>query len=513
MSRPTMLALPDAAQRARIARRRRRLGRDREHAVVLDELQHAVNTQMNGIVGTLDVMQQADLAPEQRTLLAQLQGAADRLLERSAQLLCRNVKGRRTDGFTSVRAAAVRTLLVGAGPDRPSPVWRILQRRRVTVDACATPQAALKALEQATAAGNPYHVALLEQALPGLDGETLGAALGGDARHRDTLLALISDRHGPADAGRLAQAGFSAWLPHAPSPAALAATLDTMAGWAAGAAAPGFLNDGMPAPQARPGANRPPSCVGRRVLAVDDNRVNLQVAERLLAHFGCRVDTAESGEQALALAAAHAYDLILMDCQMPGLDGYQTTARLRAAGGENAHVPIVGWSARTRRGERDTCLAIGMDDFMPKPVRLQALGALLARWLPAPDAAEAQPVQAGPDDELLATQQMFGDDFAELANLYRADTPQRIAALRQATAENDLVAFIRMAHAICGSSASIGATALSSLCRELEIRARNGIMGDAQRIDAVADEYARVERRLRGMLPAGTSEPAPGVGQ
>jgi CheY-like chemotaxis protein/HPt (histidine-containing phosphotransfer) domain-containing protein len=324
--------------------------------------------------------------------------------------------------------------------------------------------------------------------------------------HRDTLLVLLSDVHGAQDADRLAVAGFSAWLPHRPPAMMLRDTLKILYRWIAARTAPGFIAAGNVVEDDAGGlsANALPFD-GSRILAVDDNPVNLHVIERMLARLGCQVDTAAGGELALTRAADHAYDLILMDCHMPGLDGHQTTALLRAAESGSRHTPVIGWSARTRHNERDTCLATGMDDFLPKPTQLQALRRMLARWLPAP---AATPDATGAEDELEATQQIFGADFPELAQLFLADTPQRIAALHAATATRDTLSFAKVAHALCGSSASIGATSLAAVCRELEIRARNGIAADEARMQAIDQEYARIEDKLHALMRSGIAEHA-----
>ncbi len=238
-----------------------------------------------------------------------------------------------------------------------------------------------------------------------------------------------------------------------------------------------------------------------RILAVDDNAVNLQVAQQMLARFACQVETASSGQQALQLVKEQHYDLILMDCQMPEMDGYQTTALLRAMESGDSHTIIIGWSAASNRNERDTCLAIGMDDFIAKPIRLRSLNDMLTRWLQAamPDAA----AHLQQDDELAATQKMFGDDFPELAHLFLEDSPKRLTLLSTAIAEQDALATGRLAHVLCGSTASIGATALAALCRELEIRAKNNELDEAlSRLSAIELEYTRIDAKLHGMLHA-----------
>lgn len=499
------LARPSKKQGARIARRRRHRFVSMQHTAddTLDELQHIINTNLNGVIGMLEMMLHSDLHGEQRAMLALAQDTAENLLLQSGRLLQRENPHQPAAQSATPQPnfASVRMLLIGASVDRPSPALQELRRLGIAVDSFATAKAALAALSDAAGSTQPYGIVLLEQQLEGLDGETLGTTIGSDVTHRDTLLVLMSDSHSADDAERLAQAGFSAWLPHRPAPAMLRDTLNVLNRWIAGKCAPGFIAAGHIAEDdaGSLSANALPFD-GSRVLAVDDNPVNLHVIERMLARLGCQVDTASGGEQALGLAADHAYDLILMDCQMPGLDGYQTTALLRAAEAGTRHTPIIGWSARTRRKERDTCLAIGMDDFLGKPAHLQSLRQLLTRWLPGPPPDDGA---AESGDELEVTQQMFGHDFAELAQLFLADTPQRVAALQAALAAGDTAAFAKVAHALCGSSASIGATALAAISRELEIRARNGIPAEAPRMQSIEREYARIAAKLHAMMQAG----------
>jgi CheY-like chemotaxis protein len=513
-STPLPLATPTAPQRARIARRRKRMiaavGRQLD-AGIADRLQHAINTQMNGIVGMLEMMQQTELTDDQRAMLDVAQGTAENLFSESGRLLRWNVKDHAESNatFPSDALTALRILLVDADIDSQSTIRQALDSHGAAIDCFTTPAAALNALTKAATAGDPYQIVILDQQLQGVDGETFGHAISNDPAHRDTLLVLISNDHGTQDADRLAQSGFSAWLPKPPRLSMLVDTLSMLSGWIADKEAPRFISAGILVDDHAASASFLPFD-GRRILAVDDNRVNLQVVERMLARMGCHVDTVSGGEQALAMAAQQDYDLILMDCQMPKLDGYQTTALLRAAENGTRHTPIIGWSARAGRKERDTCLAIGMDDFIAKPVRLQALNTLLAKWLPPSNNDKAAMASVEPDDELAVTQQMFGDDFAELAQLFLADTPPRIAALQKAAIESDAATFAKVAHALCGSSASIGAGALAAICRDLEIRARGGSIGNALRMQSVEKEYARIDARLHAMLQAaGTGQTHP----
>jgi CheY-like chemotaxis protein len=493
---------PAFLQRARIARRRaRRIGAsdDAEWKQRFSgDLQHIVNTRMNGIVGALEIMQSTSLTADQRTILRLAQDSAESLLSEIDQLLTANTDSGMIDASrTQNSLAGIRMLLLDPDTESNVRIANAMLQRGARADCFSTPDDALAALSDAAVAGDPYRIALLEQRLQGMAGETLGMAIGNDPMYRDTLLVLMSATHGGHDAGRLAQAGFSAWLPQPLSQPMLFDTLTLLCNCLAKKDAPHFVNAGVRL--ARDHAPGMLPFAGYRVLVVDDNPLNLQVAERMLARLGCHVDTANGGEQALALSDERRYDLILMDCRMPKLDGYQTTALLRAAENGKTHTPIVGWSACVSRNERDTCLAIGMDDFLGKPMRTQQANEILARWLPVSVAVGGVSMQ--PDDELNATQQMFGDDFAELAQLFLEDSPKRIASLRDAAADNDAVNVAKLAHTLCGSTASIGASALAAMCRELEIRANNDVLDEAAlRIAAIASEYARIENRLHDML-------------
>lgn len=493
-----------AAQRARIVRRREHqsstLSNTQLDERLLGDLQRAVNTQMNGIVGALEMIRQNDLAPDQREMIHLAQSSADSLLMNIEQLLESNSDLGIGEGANNTHHALAdtRMLFINTNPDTRAHIERELKQRGARIDCFDIPKTALAALENAAIAGDPYRIALLDQKIPGMDGETLGTAIGNSPLYRDTLVVLISSEHSRHDADRLAQAGFSAWLPKPLQQTMLLNTLSMLCSCLAKKDAPRFVCAGVRVNAEHLISDHAPAFAHCRVLAVDDNPVNLQIAERMLARFGCQVDTASDGQQALRLVNEQHYDLILMDCQMPQMDGYHTTALLRAAETDGSHMPIIGWSSGINRSERDTCLAIGMDDFIFKPIRMRPLNDMLTRWLKPVTNDKALMPQ---DDELDATQEMFGDDFAELVDLFLTDSPKRFVLLHEAILAKDTLTVAKFAHVLCGSTASIGATALASLCRELEIRAKNNMLDDApSRLTAIELEYVRIDKKLRSML-------------
>ncbi len=495
------------AQDARMMRRRelqqfphRALHDTEINAQLRDDLQRTINTQMNNIIGALELIRPGDLPADQAEMIQLAQNSADNLLLDLDQLLTPDgdVSSASALEITGNPLANIRMMVVNTDQAERSRLEMKLLQRSARVDGFELPKDVFAALDDAAYHGDPYRIVLLHQDVSRSVGEELGCAISNSPLYRDTLIVLMSAEHTRSDANRLANAGFSAWLPKPTPNAMLLNTLGMLCTCIAKKDAPRFVCAGVRQNASSSNAESLPSFAHARVLVVDDNAINRQVAQQMLTRFGCEVDTTPSGQQTLQMVHDHHYDLVLMDCQMPQMDGYQTTALLRAMEPTDSHTIIIGWSADSRRNGRDTCLAIGMDDFIAKPMRLRCLNEILTRWLPPNTRTTMQQ-----DDELDATRQMFGDDFAELAQLFLSDSPKRLELLSTAVAEQDAIAISRLAHVLCGSSASIGATALAALCRDLEIKAKNNELADAASLlGTVEIEYARIDKKLLGMLNA-----------
>lgn len=236
------------------------------------------------------------------------------------------------------------------------------------------------------------------------------------------------------------------------------------------------------------------------ILVVDDNPVNLHMAAAMLQKLGYRADIAADGQEAIDMHARNNYDALLMDCEMPQLDGYQATRRIRDVEGATRRTPIIALSASASADDRDACLAAGMDDFLSKPLRPQAVMEVLQRVRSATRSADVS-VTAECDDGLDAVRAMFGSDFTELAALYQRDTPPRLASMREASTTGDGARLVALAHALAGSSVSIGATCLSDLCMELEAHTKaHGSVQLGARLDRIEAEYVRIRERLQTML-------------
>ncbi|HEX3532412.1 MAG TPA: ATP-binding protein [Thermoanaerobaculia bacterium] len=246
-----------------------------------------------------------------------------------------------------------------------------------------------------------------------------------------------------------------------------------------------------------------------RILIAEDNPVNQLVVLEQLKSLGFEATAVSNGIEALAALEETDYDLVLMDCQMPEMDGYEATRRMREKSGDRWQVPVIALTAHAMRGDREKCLAAGMNDYIAKPFRVETLSQVLVRWLPAEDAAAAPDAAALPaggarravSREILESLRSLGraagrDVLRELVETFRSQP--YLAALRELLASRDRQSLERRAHSLKGSSGALGALRLAELCGELERSARNGddLDGCAHQIDAIEKEHARVLAEL-----------------
>ena len=259
------------------------------------------------------------------------------------------------------------------------------------------------------------------------------------------------------------------------------------------------------------------------ILLVEDNVVNQKVALKMLEKLGYSADLANDGMQAIEMLSHKHYDLILMDIQMPRLDGYETTEKIRASEKSGVHVFIIAMTANALNSDRQKCLDVGMDDYVAKPVKINALSEMLKKWLPRlenhesvkegvaftayPDAiSNLQPDNNIPSMVYMDTQQLpvvdaktlttlrelMGCAFAELVHAFLDGVPPRLALLRTAATDMDMQTLLREAHGLKGSSENLGVMVLSQLSRELETQCRNGALQYAeQHVENIAAEYER----------------------
>jgi len=248
-----------------------------------------------------------------------------------------------------------------------------------------------------------------------------------------------------------------------------------------------------------------------RILVVEDNPTNQKVAVGILKKLGYRPDLAADGRQALEALRRQDYRLVLMDCQMPGLDGYEATRMIRSGAAEviNPRVPIVAMTAHAMAGEREKCLAAGMDDYVSKPIDPQTLADTIARWLqasrPDPPAREAKAAtdepraqEAALDRQALCEKLLGDEELAdEIASGFVADARSQIAAMRQTLDAADLQALGKKAHTLKGGAGNVCALPLHQAARQLEQAAKKNDGAAAQAaLEKVIEEFGRLEDQM-----------------
>nr|WP_240125804.1 ATP-binding protein [Thermomonas alba] len=281
-------------------------------------------------------------------------------------------------------------------------------------------------------------------------------------------------------------------------------------------------HDPHPAPvqQSTPDEAKTASTHAPRVLLVEDNPVNLMVAQRLLQVLGAECETAGNGQAALEKLESGQYDLVLMDCQMPVLDGYTATRKWREIEQQRKparRMPIVAMTANAMAGDRQKCLDAGMDDYLAKPVTRAELEQCIKRWkdsrmrvpeTPPPESSPAsadQPTGRAPsvlDGNVLGElREVLGDEVDNIISVYLEDAPRLIAQLERAAVTSDPIALRVTAHTLKSSSANVGATTLANAARELEHGARDGTLTDpASAVAAIVTEFERVRAALQSQL-------------
>jgi CheY-like chemotaxis protein/HPt (histidine-containing phosphotransfer) domain-containing protein len=287
-------------------------------------------------------------------------------------------------------------------------------------------------------------------------------------------------------------------------------------------------------PVAEPSAKRAPDertrFAGCHVLVVEDNPVNQEVVSRLLERVGCRVDLADNGADALNQLTDRQFDVVLMDCEMPVMDGLTATKEQRARERRDEHQVIVALTAHAIPAERDRCIAAGMDDYLSKPIRVPALCDALERWWQRKEPPErGQASEAGftedaqamrpvaPNPALAATEAAPGDDPAldvdvierlrealgDISTVVAAaleDLPKRVSGLDEAVTAGDVEQVRMLAHQLAGSMSNFGAHRLADEARRLEAAAKTLDLSDAPTgVRQIRVEAGRVEAELRAM--------------
>ena len=376
---------------------------------------------------------------------------------------------------------------------------------------------ALLALARARDAGDPFAAVILDMQMPGMDGEDLARAIKSDETLAQTVLVLMTSIGTRGDARHMADLGFAAYLV---KPARQSDLFDCLAAVLAGASA---------AQPVRPIVTRHAIREMRRgsirILLAEDNITNQQVALGILKKLGLHADAVANGAEAITALKSIPYDLVLMDVQMPTMDGIEATGHIRdpQSAVRNHEIPIIAMTAHAMQGDRARCLEAGMNDYVTKPVSPQALSEALARWLPGDDAAGPKDDSAEPEAAVAAgAEGAAGDDLETqvfdrsglLARLmddedlaltvvdgFLEDVPKQIGALRSYLDAGDVEGSIRQAHTIKGASANVGGELLRAAAFDMEKAAQTGDLSAVKaRLPDLQARFARLKEAMQDFV-------------
>jgi PAS domain S-box-containing protein len=386
-----------------------------------------------------------------------------------------------------------RVLVVDGSATQREVLAEMMATWGLEVTAAESGERALDALDQAHARGAAFAVALLDAHAPGMDGFALIQAIRSAPAIRDTALVLMTTAGRPGERARGAELGVATTVSKPVTHADLRHAL--VRALAAGGAEPA-RRKGRAARAAR----------RLHVLVAEDNAVNRTLVVRLLQKRGHRATVASNGREALGALEREAFDVALMDVQMPELDGFETTAEIRARERTSGrHMPIVAMTAHAMKGDRERCLAAGMDGYVSKPIDGRKLFEAIERHAAARIAARAPGAALDPEELL---RRAGGDRglMREMAELFLADAPRMLEAVRGALRTGDAPALAHAAHALKGSVSNFARGEATATALKLERMARSGALEEARAAHGrMEEEVARVCQALRELL----DEPAP----
>jgi len=376
--------------------------------------------------------------------------------------------------------------------------------------------------------------------MPEMDGETLGQKIKQDPDLKNTILIMMTSLGQRGDAGRLKEIGFAAYLTKPVKQSQLYDCLATVTGV-----------------QKEAQKDRPAAIVTRhslaedqkrkvRILLAEDNIINQKVAISILGKLGYRTDVVTNGKAALKALGMIPYDIVLMDCQMPKMDGYEATRRIREreasdCGLRNAEcelkdeiqisnykfqnyqstidnrqssiksVPIVAMTAHAMQGDREKCLAAGMDDYLSKPVKPQELADMLEKWIAKqdsfqPEEATVWDTESAEDvfDKASFLDRLMGDEAlaSEILGEFLEDVPRKFTALKEALDNADAHSVQREAHTLKGTSANVGAVALQEMAHQIEVAGEAGDLAKAGSLASQLDKQFEVLKKILNQAEA-----------
>jgi len=426
-----------------------------------------------------------------------------------------------------VALAGVRVLVVDDNASCRAILAEQLAGWGMSCTGCGDAPAAAAELERASSSGTPYRVLIVDRRMPGVDGMQLCEQVRRAGAQPELRIILLNPLV-VADRAERLEPGIDAGLSKPVRQGELYQALNRL-----------LVHQPVRQPAREP-TSLPVARLSGRVLVVEDNIVNQRIAVAQLAKLGVRADVAANGLEALAAISQLPYDAVLMDCQMPEMDGYQATREVRRreqARGASSRLPVIAMTANAMGGDRERCLSAGMDDYISKPVRIEVLEEVMGRWLVRVDEpAAALPAAAGPgaaaagaptasehagraqgggeaalpallDAEALGhLTREIGEAqvIRDIVRMYALEAPSQCAAIAAAAAAGEDDRLRRLAHKLRGSSQILGAARMAAYCTRIErLAGAHDLAGCAPLVAGIAAVAAATIGELTRAAPAG----------
>jgi len=379
---------------------------------------------------------------------------------------------------------------------------------------------AIEKLLWASKEQSPYRAALIDMQMPEMDGEELGGRIKADPRIDDTILVMLTSLGRRGDRKRLEASGFNAYLTkpirqhHLHDALCLALSLKNHEAKIGG-------GEGLITRHTLSEAKKQ----GMRILLAEDNPTNQQVALAVLNKLGYQADAVIHGREVLEAMRKVSYDLVLMDCQMPEMDGYETTGMIRKgkAGENNIHIPVIAMTAHAMKGDREKCLAAGMNDYLAKPIDPQAVADALNHWL----GKAKEPIQAVSRGRVVnpsrkktsgnmevkipaifeyddLSRRLMGDELliVTVLNAFLEDMPMQITAIQESVERGLAEKVCAQAHKIKGAAGSIGSPVFQETAHIMETA---GIAGDTEtfrkQMPVLEKQFDLLKQAIMSCLP------------
>ncbi len=405
----------------------------------------------------------------------------------------------------------VRILIVDQSPVSRGVLVEQLQSWEMEVGAVGSSAEALNYLKEAVASGTPYQICLIDDQMPGIQGESLGRMIKQDEQIKDTVLVLITPFGMKGDAHRLQELGFAGYLTKPIRQSELMDALATI--WLS------YIRGEKPMLVTRHTVyeqreSRKEKQFKAKVLLAEDNFVNQQVAIEILHNLGCDVTIAVDGHDAVEWVKRRQFDIIFMDCEMPRVDGFTAAREIRNIEPAGKHTPIIALTAHALAGDRERCLSAGMDDYLSKPIETAKVVEILKKWVgelkveEMDTVFESEPlkyvervdISTIPTFDIKKAMEITGGKIKtvkKVAMVFLQHMPARIEEIEKVYEEKNYNELVRLFHTLAGASASISAQKMAYISQTMEQELRGGLVDN---VPAGIEEIKREFGELKSIL-------------